>query len=136
MATGINDSKANVYAALSPPKDEAVSKANAYGALAPPKAVAVSKANIYVVLTVAIGVAVSKALGYAALTLIAPSSLVVSKANVYAVLELSAPAPVDVHVYGKFVGSPVYKAFVFISSGRLKPVIWHPREIKTARAQP
>jgi hypothetical protein len=51
MATGVNVSKGNLYAVLSPPKGEAVSKANLYGALSPPKGVGVSKANLYAVLS-------------------------------------------------------------------------------------
>jgi hypothetical protein len=51
MATGVNVSKANLYAALSPPKGVGVSKANLYVAIQPITGVLVSKANLYAVIT-------------------------------------------------------------------------------------
>jgi hypothetical protein len=50
MATGVNVSKANLYAVLTPPAGVGVSKANLYAALTPPAGVGVSKANLYAVL--------------------------------------------------------------------------------------
>jgi hypothetical protein len=50
MATGVNVSKANLYAVLSPPAGVNVSKANLYAVLSPPAGVGVSKANLYAVL--------------------------------------------------------------------------------------
>jgi hypothetical protein len=50
LPTGVNVSKANLYAVLSPPAGESVSKANLYAAINPPAGVGVSKANLYAVL--------------------------------------------------------------------------------------
>lgn len=48
--TGVNVSKANVYAVLSPPVGVSVSKANLYAVLNRPPGVSLSKANLYAVL--------------------------------------------------------------------------------------
>ena len=49
MATGINVSKVNVYAVVSPPSGVAVAKANVYAAAVPPAGIDVSKAVVYAV---------------------------------------------------------------------------------------
>ena len=48
--TGVNISKANVYAVLTRPTGEYVSKANAYAVLSNPNGANVTKANAYAVL--------------------------------------------------------------------------------------
>ena len=50
MGTGVNVSKANVYAVTTPPAGVSVSKANVYAVTTPPAGVLVSKANVYAVI--------------------------------------------------------------------------------------
>ena len=50
MGNGVNVSKANAYAVVTPPSGAAVAKANAYAVIVPPAGASVAKAVAYAVI--------------------------------------------------------------------------------------